>query len=311
MVTVLWPVPTLDACSPRSSHVRIRALLALAAAALAVAASGCGAELVPEELFAVPIERSFAPASGDPETDVPAQRALPPAEPEEQAAPAAEEPRDDPPPSTEDGTGEATAEPEDRGAEAASPAAEPAPAAAKPSRPTGPTDGQIAAFVKASTSTAVASDHRTLDVTGDGVRDVVVGARTLEGQVELILGTWDGDRVSESGTVAHPESTGLGVLAVSDLTADGRLELLLPYDDRPHVGVLVAAVSSRGELTAPSGCPVAAPTEQRLDLGSGPASVVLACHQRDARGRDGLVWADGVFAGALAVGGKGRPSDDG
>jgi hypothetical protein len=291
--------------------VRIRALPTLAAAVFAVAASGCGAEIVPEELVAIPIERSFAPASGDPEADVPQQRALPEVDPEEQAAPTAE---DEAAPATEEGTDEEAAEPEDRGAEAASPRPEPAPSEAQPaqpSRPAGPTDGQIAAFVRASTSAAVASDHRTLDVTGDGIRDVVVGARTLEGQVELILGTWDGDTVRESGRVAHPRSTGLGALAVSDLTQDGRLELLLPYTDRPQVGVLVAAVSSGGSLAVPSGCPVAAPTDQQLHFGSGPEAVVLACHRRDARGRDGLVWADGVFAGALAVGGKTRTGDSG
>jgi hypothetical protein len=291
--------------------VRIRALPVLAAAAFAVAASGCGAELVPEELFAVPIERSFSPANGDPETDVPQQRALPQGEPEEQAAPAAEEPRDEAPPSTQDGTVDGAAEPEDRGAAAASPRSEPAPSAEQPSRPTGPTDGQIAAFVKASTRAAVASDHRALDVTGNGIRDIVVGARTLEGHVELILGTWNGDTVEESGRVSHPRSTGLGALAVSDLTEDGRLELLLPYTDRPHVGVLVAAVTPGGSLAVPSGCPVPGPTDQQVDFGSGPEAVVLACHRRDARGRDGLVWADGVFAGALAVGGKPRTSDNG
>jgi hypothetical protein len=291
--------------------VRIRALPVLAAAAFAVAASGCGAELVPEELFAVPIERSFSPANGDPETEVPPGRAPRDGGTEEQAAPAAEEHRDEASPSTEDGTVDGAAEPEDGGAAAASPRSEPAPSAAQPSRPTGPTDGQIAAFVKASTRAAVASDHRTLDVTGDGVRDVVVGTRTLEGHVELILGTWDGDTVKESGKVSHPQSTGLGALAVSDLTEDGRLELLLPYTDRPHVGVLVAAVSSGGDLAVPSGCPVAAPREQQLNFGARPEAVVLACHRRDVRGRDGLVWADGVFAGALAVGGRARISDDG
>jgi hypothetical protein len=291
--------------------VRIRALPVLAAAVFAVAASGCGAELVPEELFAVPIERSFSPADGDPEAEVPQQRALPGGGTEEQAVPAAEEHRDEAAPSAEDGTVEGAAEPEDRGAAAASPRSEPAASEAQPSQPTGPTDGQIAAFVKASTRAAVASDHRTLDVTGDGIRDVVVGARTLEGHVELILGTWDGDTVRESGKVAHPRSTGLGALAVSDLTEDGRLELLLPYTDRPQVAVLVAAVSSGGGLAVPSGCPVAAPRDQQLDFGSGPEAVVLACHRRDVRGRDGLVWADGVFAGGLAVGGRARTSNDG
>jgi hypothetical protein len=291
--------------------VRIRALPVLAAAVFAVAASGCGAELAPEELFAVPVERSFAPAIGDPETDVPQQRALPQGEPEEQATPAAEEHRDEASPAAEDGTVEGAAAPEDRGAAAAPPPSEPAPSAAQPSKPAGPTDGQIAAFVKATTRAAVASDHRTLDVTGNGTRDVVVGARTLEGQVELILGTWDGDTVRESGRVSHPNSTGLGALAVSDLTEDGRLELLLPYTDRPQVGVLVAAVSPGGNLAVPSGCPVAGPTDAQVNFGSGPEAVVFACHRRDARGRDGLVWADGVFAGALAVGGKSRTSDNG
>jgi hypothetical protein len=293
--------------------LRTRALPALSVAVFAVAAAGCGAELAPEELVAVPIERSFAPAAGDPETDVPPQRSLPPQRETEAppAPPVEEEPSDEDLPDAEDGTVEDAGEAEGSGAVAAAPPADPAPPAKQPAQPTGPSDGQIAAFVRASTSAAVASDHRTLDVTGDGIRDVAVGIRTLEGQVELILGTWDGDAVRESGRVAHPRSTGLGALAVGDLTGDGRLELLLPYADRPHVGVLVASVTTRGRVATPSGCPVPAPTEKQLDFGSGADAVVLACHQRDARGRDGLVWADGVFAGALAAGGKARTSDSG
>jgi hypothetical protein len=291
--------------------MRIRALPALTTAVFAVAVSGCGTELVPEELVAIPIERSVATTSGDPGTEVPPQRALPEqVEPEEQAAPAAEEPSVEDLPSTQDVAVEDTAEPEDRGAAAAPPRAEPAPPAARPSPPSGPTDGQIAGFVKASTGSAVASDHRTLDLTGDGTRDVVVGVRTLEGRVELILGTWDGATVSESGRVPHSGSTGLGVLAVSDLTGDGRFELLLPFTDHPRSGVLVA-VTSGGGLAVPQGCPVAAPRDQQLDFGRGPQAVVFACHQRDVRGRDGLVWTDGVFAGVLAMGGKGRTNDDG
>jgi hypothetical protein len=314
MITIRQVVPILsrDGASVVRSRVPV-----LAVAVLAAAASACGAEVAPEELFATPIARDVP--AGDPGS------AVPEAGPSEVLSLEAASATEADPEETDPATDAEPAEPhEDVGTEAdgtdasaVASADDDAGTAARPQRPpterspqrpaaSGPSDSDIARFVAERTRAAVDSDHHAADVTGDGVRDVIVGVRSLEGEVALILGTWDGTEILEVGRTAHPASTGLGSLLVRDLDGDGRPELLLPYLDRPHRGVLVATVSATGQLVTPASCPTPEPGPQVLDFGAGTEAVVLACEPRDARGHDGLVWADGVFAGAAAGGPRSR-----
>jgi hypothetical protein len=175
----------------------------------------------------------------------------------------------------------------------------------------GPTDAAIARFVASTTRQAVDSYHRVVDVTGDGIRDVAVGLVTVDGDLELVLGRWDGDTVGEAGRVAWEGATDVGVIATRDVVGDGRLELLLPHRDRRHHGVLAAVVSRDGRLTIPGACPGAAPGRHALDFGDGTRAVTLACDRKDHHGKDGLVWSDGVFLGAAAVGSQARSGHDG
>jgi hypothetical protein len=277
--------------------VRLRHLHLLTVAFVAVGASACGAEAITEELFAVPLERA-TPGGDD-------RDALLPVPPERdrdedgEAAPAAVEgPADG-------GSDEPAAllepDPADD-ADAADPATGPASAAEEPSPPPaevrGPTDQAISRFVKTTSRGALDTEHLVADVTGDGVGEVLVGMLRLDRQLVLVLGRWDGDAVTEVGRVEHQGATDLGTLVVRDLAGDGHTQVALPFVDRPKRGVLVAAVSRSGTLAVPGPCPVDGPERQTFDFGEGTEVVELGCAAREVRGRDGLVWSDGVFLGA-------------
>jgi hypothetical protein len=280
--------------------VRSRSLPLLAVALLAIAAAACGTEAVPEELFAVPVQRAIP--SGD------APDALAPLPPERD--------RDDEPAvaNVEDPADEDQDEPEVRAPE---PTAETAPAPPAPdpgeAEPRAevdvPSDAAIARFVKKATRGALDADHLVADVTGDGNREVLVGTVRLDGLLELVLGRWDGERVTEVGRVDHRDASDLGTLVVRDLDGDGHVQVLLPFVDRPRLGVLVADVARAGRLAVPDRCPVEGASRQTFDFGEGVEVVELGCASREVRGRDGLVWSDGVFLGAGAVGGGSRGRD--
>jgi hypothetical protein len=282
--------------------VRSRSLPLLAVAFLAIAAAACGTEAVPEELFAVPVQRAIP--SGD------ASDALAPLPPERA--------RDDEPavanvegPSDGDQDGPEASAPEPT----ADAAPDPEPSAPDPAEgePTAevevPSDAAIARFVKKTTRGALDADHLVADVTGDGNREVLVGTVRLDGLLELVLGRWDGERVTEVGRVDHRDASDLGTLVVRDLDGDGHVQVLLPFVDRPRLGVLVADVARAGRLAVPDRCPVEGASRQTFDFGEGVEVVELGCASREVRGRDGLVWSDGVFLGAGAVGGGSRGRD--
>jgi hypothetical protein len=287
--------------SARASRVLVRASGVLAIAVLATAASACGGELVAEELHAVAIE-PVASSSSDADAEVPAEDGgvedPEPAHDGESAPPtASEEPAED------GGVEESGAD--------ARPADEPAnPAdgaeADEVVADAGPTDAAIAGFVVATTRAAVDSYHRIGDVTGDGIRDVVVALVTVDGELVVVLGRWDGESVAESGRVQRSGATDVGVIVTRDVLEDGRFELLVPHQDRPRRGALLVIVSRQGQLEVPGACPLAAPARHALDFGDGVVPIELACEKRDTRGRDGLVWSDGVFLGAGAVGAQAR-----
>jgi hypothetical protein len=312
--------------------VRNRAETVLATVLLAVAAAGCGAEPSPEELVAVPIQRETAPPPAPPTLEVPpaphgvaeVPDVRPPA-PDRSDVGGDEDPAPDP--AETDAAGDeapdaAAAEPD--GAEedtsrtqaAAEPAAEPGEAEpaedgaagevtdGRPAPAAGPSDSDLSRFVADRGQQAVATSHHVADLTGNGVRDVLVGRRSLDGRVELVLGTWDGQHVTDSGHAEQRGSTGLGTLRVGDLDADGRPEVLLPFVDRPRRGVLVATVTPSGGLEVPARCPLAGPSPHVLDFGTGESEVWLACSQAEVRGSDGLVWSNGTFAGAMPGGGR-------
>jgi hypothetical protein len=293
--------------SARASRVLVRASGVLAIAVLATAASACGGELATEELDAVAIE-PVASSSSDADVEVPAGTAAGAEDPEpaqdDEAAPltASEEPAED------SGVEEAGAdtrlpdEPETDAAETETDAAE----ADEVVADAGPTDAAIARFVAATTRAAVDSYHRIGDVTGDGIRDVVVALVTVDGELEVVLGRWDGESVAESGRVQRSGATDVGVIVTRDVLEDGRFELLVPHQDRPRRGALLVTVSRHGQLEVPGACPIATPARHALDFGDGVVPVELACEKRDARGRDGLVWSDGVFLGVAAVGAQAR-----
>jgi hypothetical protein len=316
--------------------VRNRAETVLATVLLAVAAAGCGAEPLPEELVAVPVQRETTPPApltvevpptphGDaevPDVRPPAPgraddggdggdgdggRAPDPAAPDAPDDEAPDAAADDP-----DGTEQDTTRAQGPAEPAAEPgAAEPAEDGAAgevtdggPARAAGPSDSDLSRFVADRGQQAVATSHQVADLTGNGVRDVLVGRRSIDGRVELILGTWDGQLVTDAGHAEQRTSTGLGTLRVGDLDGDGRPEVLLPFVDRPRRGVLVATVTPSGGLEVPAGCPVAGPSPHVLDFGTGEREVWLACSQAEVRGSDGLVWSNGTFAGAMPGGGK-------
>jgi hypothetical protein len=261
-------------------------------ATLGVAVSACGAEVAPEELFAVSITDAAdeGPAAlgltdlGDADgeaLDLPA------------APPRADEVTDDPPAPPPEPT---------------EPAPEPAPAtaatAASPDEPAdevarGPSDRDVARFVARHKRDAAEYDHHVADLTGDGVVEVVVGRRSVAGAVEVVLGVWDGAAFVDRGAVSvDTGATALGALVVRDLDGDGRPELLLPHLVRPHRSLLVAEVGRRGELGVPAACPLAEPSGSTLDFGQGAGPVTLACHPRDVRGGEALFWDEGRFGGA-------------
>jgi hypothetical protein len=277
--------------------VRLRPLPLLTVALVATGAAACGAEAIPEELFAVPVER--ATPAGD------ATDALVPQPPErghddEAAVAGIEDPADeepDEPAEVSEAEPAAEADPEpgtstDRGR--------------AETRSEAPTDAAIARFVEAISRGALSADHQVLDVTGDGVPDVLVGTVRLDGLLELVLGRWDGEAVTEAGRVDHRGASDLGTLVVRDLDGDGHVQVALPFVDRPKVGVFVADVSRAGTLAVPGPCPVEGPSRQAFDFGEGAEIVELGCASREVRGRDGLVWSDGVFLGAVAFGGGAR-----
>jgi hypothetical protein len=286
-----------------------------AVALMVTATTACGGDLAVDELDAVLIDRAeqapSAGASADlvPDDPDPADGVEDDADEEEVADP-------------DDGSDDVTDAAEDDGQAAAAGAAEGADGGdgAHPSTAVedhrdvvaaGPTDAAIARFVASTTRQAVDSYHRVVDVTGDGIHDVAVGIVTVDGDLTLVLGRWDGDAVSEAGRVAWEGATDVGVIATRDVVGDGRLELLLPYRDRRHHGVLAAVVSRDGRLSIPGACPQAAPGRHALDFGDGTRAVTLACDRQDHHGKDGLVWSDGVFLGAAAVGSHARSGHDG
>jgi hypothetical protein len=321
--------------------VRNRAVAVLATVLLAVAAAGCGTEPSPEELVAVPIQRETTPPPAPPTLEVPSisrdddaaevpdvRPTAPPTdrpvdggeeEPPPEAAPAdADDVADDEAPDAGAGDPdevEPDSPPADAGPAAEPGAAEPTEAAAAEdaaaedtaegdARATAPSDSDLSRFVADRSEGALAVGHHVADLTGDGIRDVVVGRRSLDGRVELILGTWDGQVVTAAGHVEHRSSTGLGKLLVGDLDGDGRPDVLMPFVDRPRRGVLVASVTPSGALEAPAACPLSEPSPRTLGFGTGESEVWLACSQSEVRGSDGLVWANGVFAGAMPGGGR-------
>jgi hypothetical protein len=277
--------------------VRKRSLHLLTAAFVAAVASACGAEALPEELLAVPVER--ATPAGD------ATDALVPEPPErahdedEGTAAAVEDPADERP--DEPAEAEGPRPPVGDEADADTSSADRGPDAAA-SEVDDPTDAAIARFVEATSRGALSADHQVVDVTGDGIRDVLVGTVRLDGLLELVLGRWDGATVDEAGRVGHQAASDLGTLVVRDLDGDGQVQVSLPFVDRPRLGVLVAEVTSAGSLDVPGPCPVGRPSKQAFDFGEGSRIVELGCAAREVRGRDGLVWSDGVFLGAGALG---------
>jgi hypothetical protein len=285
--------------------VRSRALQLLTIALVATAAAACGTEAIPEELVAVPLERAVTAE------DEVAALTPPPAEHDEEDEPAVAAVED---PLAEEGPDEpAEAEPdpaddaeEDRGE------ADPAADGERPELPPEvdePSDAAVARFVKTTSRGALTAEHQVADVTGDGVRDVLVGVVRLDGQLELVLGRWDGAAVTEAGRVHHQGASDLGTIVLRDLDGDGDVQVALPFVDRKKLGVFVVAVSRSGTLEVPGPCPVEGPSRQTFDFGDGTQLVELGCASREVRGRDGLVWSDGVFLGAAAVVGGPRSRD--
>jgi hypothetical protein len=284
------------------SAVPSRALPLLAVALVATAATACGAEALPEELFAVPVER-VVPSGAVDEDAVPAFDEAGDVDDVDTAAALAADDEDDDAAEVE----AAVDEVDDVDPPAPDPAPEPpTQAEQEPPAEIGPADAAIARFVATTSRGALSSDHLVTDVLADGVREVLVGLVQLDGRLELVLGRWDGEVVAEAGRVDHQGAQDLGTMVVRDLDGDGRAEVLLPFRDHPRVGALVATAVASGELTVPGGCPVTDPVRQALDFGDGSRVVQLACASRDVRGNEGLVWSDGVFLGAAAVGGSSR-----
>jgi hypothetical protein len=296
--------------------VRARVFPVLTLALVAIVTAACGGELTaPEELFAVPVQREASPTPADLGFPAPSvEHEVPP----EVLEPGARDGGGDDPAGTEPSSppavqAEGATEPEAQTAPAEPPVPAPGDEAPRETPAAGgPSDADVARFVQARAASAVSSDHHAADVTGDGTRDVVVGLRDVDGTLTLVLGTWDGEAFVEAGRVHWPHSSGLGALTVRDLSGDGNLEVLLPYRDRPRSGVLVATVSSAGVLEAPPGCPLPGASSQVLDFGDGKEAVELACRPNEARGKDRLLWGDGVFAGATGTAAKdSKDSKDG
>jgi hypothetical protein len=296
----------LSRSSSERRFVRSRVLQLLTIALVATAATACGAEAIPEELMAVPIERP-APAEHDADALTP-----PLGERDEEGEPAVaavedtldEEEGPDEPAEAEPDPADVAEEPRDE--------VDPVADAERPEPPAEvdePSDAAVARFVKATSRGALSADHQVADVTGDGVRDVLVGVVRLDGQLELVLGRWDGEAVTEAGRVHHQGATDLGTIVLRDLDGDGRVQVALPFVDGKKRGVFVVAVSRSGTLTVPGSCPVEGPSRQAFDFGEGSQVVELGCASREVRGSDGLVWSDGVFLGAAAVGGGPRSRD--
>jgi hypothetical protein len=282
--------------------VRSRVLQLLTIAFVATAATACGTEAIPEELVAVPLERAV-PAEDDAAALTP-----PPAEHDEEDEPAVAAVEDTLAEESPDGPAEAEPAPADD-AEEDRDEADPVADGVRPEPPPEvdePSDAAVARFVKTTSRGALTADHQVADVTGDGVRDVLVGLVRLDGQLELVLGRWDGEAVTEAGRVHHQGATDLGTIVLRDLDGDGDVQVALPFVDRKKLGVFVVAVSRSGTLAVPGPCPVEGPSRQAFDFGEGAQLVELGCASREVRGRDGLVWSDGVFLGAAAVGGGHR-----
>jgi hypothetical protein len=280
----------------------VRASTASLIAALVVATAACGTEPVAEELFATRVERPAADDPGD--ADVPR---LPPSVPLDALVPPAprevvEVPDVAPAPDPDADDGSAV----DADASAAPAPAPPPRPAAGPTVPSGPTDGDLARFVKQLADGALEADHRVEDVTGDGTKEVVVARRVAGDQAHLLVGRWQDGEVRTVGTTSPVAATKLGRLVWREL-AGGARALLLPHVDHPHRAVLVAAVAADASLTTPDACPLPdGPAEVRLDFGQGARTVALACDRSQTRGPDALVWAgDGRFVGTPSAAGRG------
>jgi hypothetical protein len=285
--------------------VRSHPLQLLTVALVATVATACGTEAIPEELVAVPLERVV------PTEDDAAALTPPPAEPDEEDEPAVAAVEDTLAEEGPDGPPEAEPDPADGAADDRD-EADPAADGARPEPPPAvdePSDAAVARFVKTTSRGALSADHQVADVTGDEVRDVLVGVVRLDGQLELVLGRWDGEAVTEAGRVHHQGASDVGKIVVRDLDGDGRAQVALPFVDRRKLGVFVGAVSRSGTLAVPGPCPVAGPSRQAFDFGEGSQLVELGCASREVRGSDGLVWSDGVFLGAAAVAGGPRSRD--
>jgi hypothetical protein len=289
----------LSRSSSERRFVRSRALQLLTIAFVATAATACGTEAIPEELVAVPVDRAV-PAEDDAAALTP-----PPAEHDEEDEPAVAAVED---PLVEEGPEPAEPDPADDADEGRDEAAQAADGEQPelPPEVDEPSDAAVARFVETTSRGALNADHQVADVTGDGVRDVLVGVVGLDGKLELVLGRWAGEAVTEAGRVRHQGATDLGTIVLRDLDGDGEAQVALPFVDRKRLGVFVVAVAGSGTLVVPGPCPVEGPSRQAFDFGEGAQLVELGCASREVRGSDGLVWSDGVFLGAAAVGGGPR-----
>ncbi|MFA9432862.1 hypothetical protein [Egicoccus sp. AB-alg2] len=158
-------------------------------------------------------------------------------------------------------------------------------------------DAERAAFLYEHVDGAVAFDHLTVDLIGDGTPELLVSAITPAGVLELTLAAWDGHAYVAVGSVTGGAPQRLGAPLARDVTGNGREDAVAPFLDDRGPAVLLATVASDGDLRIPSTCPLASPKPERMRVKNTRAmeAFTLTCGG-DAKVTTPLLrWQDGLF----------------
>ena len=156
---------------------------------------------------------------------------------------------------------------------------------------TGPPIAATREFVAERDEAARVSDHLLVDLTGDGVSEVLVATVDEDDEAMVEVARWEGDAFQTTSRLSVGPAEDLGRLRLADLGERAPRVLVLALQHEGATRVAVWDPDDNGGLQAPDECPLDSPVRLRSPLG---LQLQLTCDAEEASRRV-LQWAHGAF----------------